>query len=90
MGCKWIRVRLIIYSANEINCVLNVLFSLRLETYPKGFVCIDFYFCSDLINQYQWRLHVFECNKNQLLRKPSVFGNLRFLGCEILLCVWLI
>jgi hypothetical protein len=58
MGCKWIRVRLSIYSANEINCVLNVFFSLRLETYPKGFVCIVFYFCSDLINQYQWRLHV--------------------------------
>jgi hypothetical protein len=57
MGCKWIRVRLIIYSANEINCVLNV-FSLRLETYPKGFIGIVFYFCSDLINQYQWRLHV--------------------------------
>jgi hypothetical protein len=88
MGCKWIRVRLIIYSANEINCVLNV-FSLRLETYPKGFICIVFFFCSDLINQYQWRLPVFDCNKNQLLRKPSVFGNLMFLGCEILLCVWL-
>jgi hypothetical protein len=47
MGCKWIRGRLFIYTANEINYVLNV-FSLR-RNVSDGFYMYCFLFCADVI-----------------------------------------